>query len=618
MINNILESKFRRCLLFFILALIPMVPFLVFQRFHMDWDSWFHFSRIYELSENIKYGKIIPDVSYYSFNHQGYAVNFFYPYFVNYPIAILLIVINKPVLTVIIFNVLFHFLGLNISFNSYFKLKQNPKTALLFSIIYIFGYSTFNVRMLNMGTYNQQIAYIFLPLAIIGIYQLIFEDFKSWQFEVILSIILITLTHLLTTYLLVIYTLVLFLCLLLLDRKKITLARINSWLLSGISIIGGTLIFIVPLIEQKKSNDWLKVPAMNLGTEGIIANSVSKVTWLERINSALTFQDIVILILFFSLLLAATYKLFNKETNILIGAILIVSIIQSNLIPYFYLQKIAFIDMIQTLNRFDTFFYFFIALLIVIIVENYNQIFEINNKTIFYGAMILYLLFNCQSFDKQNDIFTGEISEFDKVSYFATNENIYKGLANSNFGYFSADAGKGFYRINGFMDYRTNQQIKRIPREDGKYDIDSGSYKIENGNSFAPIINFPKSYQVSTNDLIENAVYFDGQREFKKFNQDKFTFTIKDVPKGTKVVRSPITYLKGFVAKNSDGKILYSYKDKDGWLAIEKPETKKIFITYHKTIAHKLAIGISLITWILLPIIAVFKSKSDKRKLILS
>lgn len=204
MLNKILNSKLKRFILFFFLALIPMIPFLVFQRFHMDWDSWFHFSRIYELAENIKHGKFVPDISYFSFNKQGYPVNFFYPYYINYPIALLQVLTDKPVLTVIIFNVLFHFMGLNIAYNSYNKLKNSPQSAFLFSIIYVYGYATLNIRMLNMGTYNQQIAYLFLPMAITGIYQLMFGDDKKWKFDVIVSVIILTLTHLLTTYLLVI------------------------------------------------------------------------------------------------------------------------------------------------------------------------------------------------------------------------------------------------------------------------------------------------------------------------------------------------------------------------------------------------------------------------------
>ncbi|WP_242257658.1 hypothetical protein [Streptococcus thoraltensis] len=113
-----------------------------------------------------------------------------------------------------------------------------------------------------------------------------------------------------------------------------------------------------------------------------------------------------------------------------------------------------------------------------------------------------------------------------------------------------------------------------------------------------------------TNDFIENAVCFDGQRKLKKFKQDKFEFSIKDIPKGTKVVRTPITYLKGFKVEDTNGNRLDSYKDSNGWLAINNPNSSKVVITYHKTMVHKLSIGVSLTTWCILLYISLFTKKT--------
>ena len=127
-----------------------------------------------------------------------------------------------------------------------------------------------------------------------------------------------------------------------------------------------------------------------------------------------------------------------------------------------------------------------------------------------------------------------------------------------------------------------------------------------------PYVNYPRNYIRLTNDFIENAVYFDGKREFKKFEQKDFTFTIKDIPLNTKVVRTPITYLKGFKVTDEHGNELKSYKDKDGWLAIKKPNDSKVMITYQKTHLHKASLVISLVSWIILLVGIFFKSNSKQ------
>ncbi|MGT2623736.1 hypothetical protein [Streptococcus thoraltensis] len=610
MIKKVATNTLFRLITFSILSIIPILPFIYKGVFHMDWDAWFHFSRIYEIAQNIQHGKLIPDVSYFSFNNQGYAVNFFYPYFSNYPIALLWLVIKKPVTTIFVFNILFHIIGLEIAYKTFNKLKSDSVFSFIFAIIYIFGVGYFNVRMLSMGTYNQQIAFLFLPPAIVGIYEIIADDYHKWYRIVIMSVSLITLTHLLTTYLLVFYSLILVLFTILFNHHTVTLKRFFYWIITGAIIILSTLLFTLPLIEQKMANDWLDVPALNLGSNGIISRSVESVSIWNRLSTAFMFQDIIILVFIVTLVIAVYQRLFKHENQILLWGIAGISVLQSNLIPYYYLQKFSFIDMIQSLNRFDFFLYTFIALFVVLTLCNYHLKKTISYINLMLLSLGLYLLFCSQNFSQEKNILSGDISEFDKISYFGTNDNIMKGLSNSNFGYFDQDAGKGYYRVNGFMDYRTKQQIKQRPNEKNGFNIDSGSYKIKNKDSYAPIINFEDEYFVSTNDFIENAVYFDGQRKLKKFKQDKFEFSIKDIPKGTKVVRTPITYLKGFKVEDTNGNRLDGYKDSNGWLAINNPNRSKVVITYHKTMVHKLSIGVSLTTWCILLYISLFTKKT--------
>ncbi|HEL1587274.1 TPA: hypothetical protein TXJ16_001823 [Streptococcus suis] len=600
MLKKMISDWRLRNLLFLVMAIIPVIPFLLYRRFQMDWDAWFHFSRMYEIVQNISRGKFALDISYFSFNNQGYAVNFFYPYFINYPVALVWYLTGSPVFSVLLWNIVFHLIGLNIAYNAYDKWQKKPYFAFLFSVLYIFGYSVVNVRMLNMGTYNAQITYMFLPYAIIGIYQLIFGRAREWRLVTIFAIIIITLSHLLTTVLLVFYSAVLFAVLLVNKRELLIKERLYVWVQVIASVVLSTAIFVFPMLEQKAANDWIRVPAMNLSSNGIVDSSVDNLTWLKRLESAVSFREVLILLFITTLFCLLYCRVFNRKLQKLIFGIIAISILQSHLVPWYFLQHLSIVDMFQNLNRLDSFLFFAISLFIAFGWQNIllTEPKRFTNKHFFVASSILYLLFLSQNFYQQkNGITTSNLSDFDRNSYLATDDTIYKGLENSNFGYFSSWAGKGWYRINGFMDYRTEGQIRRTQNADGTYTIDDGMYTILNGESNRPLYNVSKDTEVETNDIIENAVYFDGERSLNKFLQKDFSFLINDIPSSTKIIQAPITYLKGFVVKDDSGNILTSYKNKKGWLEFKISGSSQVVITYEKTLLHKFSIGISILTW---------------------
>ncbi|MBO4108012.1 hypothetical protein [Streptococcus suis] len=606
MLKKMISDWRLRNLLFLVMAIIPVIPFLLYRRFQMDWDAWFHFSRMYEIVQNISHGKFALDISYFSFNNQGYAVNFFYPYFINYPVALVWYLTGSPVFSVLLWNIVFHLIGLNIAYHAYDKWQKKPYFAFLFSVLYIFGYSVVNVRMLNMGTYNAQITYMFLPYAIIGIYQLIFGRAREWRLVTIFAIIIITLSHLLTTVLLVFYSAVLFAVLLVNKRKLLIKERLYVWVQVIASVILSTAIFVFPMLEQKVANDWIHVPAMNLSSNGIVDSSVDNLTWLKRLESAVSFREVLILLFITTLFCLLYYRVFNRKLQKLIFGIITISILQSHLVPWYFLQRLSVVDMFQNLNRLDSFLFFAISLFIAFGWQNIllTEPKRFTNKHFFVASSILYLLFLSQNFYQQkNGITTSNLSDFDRNSYLATDDTIYKGLENSNFGYFSSWAGKGWYRINGFMDYRTEGQIRRTQNADGTYTIDDGMYTILNGESNRPLYNVSKDTEVETNDIIENAVYFDGERTLNKFLQKDFSFFINDIPSSTKIIQAPITYLKGFVVKDDSGNILTSYKNKKGWLEFKISGSSQVVITYEKTLLHKFSIGISILTWLVIGVL---------------
>ena len=616
MFKKIIDNWIFRNILFIIISIFPIVIFFVLRRYYMGYDGWFHYSRIFEIAKDISHGKYFMDVSYFTFNNQGYAVHFFYPYFVNYPVALLLLITKSPVISVLIYNVIIHIIGLNIAFYTYKKWQNNTIYALVFSILYVFGYSIANERLLNMGAYNQQLAHFFLPGAILGIYQLIFGDADKWKVFTLVSIVVVSLSHLLSVVILVAYSGILFFISLYNRKKYLKIDRIIIWLKIIAIYLLSTAIFIVPMLEQKKSNNWLNVPAVNLSFPyGMIAQSITEVSLLSRIQNGFSFSDIIILFLLITIIIIVINKVWDKMLFTIAMLIVGMILLQSNLFPWHILQRFSFIDMIQFLNRFNFLFYFGVSLFITYAFQIYlSRVTFIKTQRIFKVLAFVYLLFVAQTFAQEKDgILTKALSDFNRHTFVATDKTIYKGLKHPNFGYWTTDSFNGYYRINGFMDYRSQGQIKSRLMNDGTVYIDEGRYKILNKNSNRPLVNLPKNKVIETNDFIENAVYLDGKRSFNKFSQNDFTFMIKDIPSKTKIVQTPITYVKGFVVKDQNGNTLSSYRNSHGWLEYKSNGSKKVYITYQKTLLHKLSICISILTWIVFGTIYLWRSKKEKR-----
>jgi hypothetical protein len=590
---KITSSVYYRNTFFITLSILVVLPFIVTHKFPLIADGWFHIPRIHELAESIRHGKFFPDVAYFDFNQQGYGVNFFYPYVLNYPVALLYLLTSDFVLSFLIVNVLIHVAGLNIAYWTYNKLTNRSNYAIFFALLYIFGDYYFNSELLSLKTYNQHVAYIFLPLVLISIPQVIAGNFREWRWPCTLGIVLITLTHLLTVYLLVFYTGFILIYGLVLKRQRLSLDRLKCWLLSLTQIILSTAIFIIPLLEQKLANTWLEVPALNLSFKGgiIASNARSFDFWTNHFVNALMMQDAIMLIFVLILVLCVAFRCFTHLSKWFLLATLLTGIIQSDVVPYQFLQQYPLIDMIQFVSRFDCFLYFFMAMFVAVSLDNLNTMRSSDNRHSFY--ILEMLSATVVSLQTVFIVIVMLLGTSKVPTGTASPENIAAGLSHPNYGYKTADSIAGHYHINGHMDYRPVIQMDEIRSS-------TGTYKIQNSESYAPIINFEPAYQVETNDIVENAVYFDNQKILGRYSAQDFNFIVSDIPTKTKVVRTSIAYLKGFLAHDANGSKLPVRTAYNGTLEIANNGTNRIIISYKKTTIHLVAICISITTWLTL------------------
>lgn len=605
-----------RNLIFILLSILPILPFLMIQAFPIALDGWFHVSRLYEIQQNIHAGQIVPDVCFYTFNRQGYGVNFFYPYFLNYPVALLWHWTGKPITAILLFNAVIHWIGLMIAYDTYLTWQNKSGPAFVFAILYIFGFVGFNTNLLKLTMYNQYIAHIWLPWVMMGLHQLICGNHQKWMKRAIIGITLLTLTHVLTLFFCIVYAFILFLCILI--RKQITRERVRAWVKAILILIPATAIFTFPMLEQRMANAWLNVPAQNLKYRHQLSYSIQGGSGLfTKWTGALNFSNILFLLLIIVVILLIYYRLLDHtflKCSIGMGAILI---LQSNLVPWNLLDHLAIIDMIQMLWRLDGIFYLFAAFAIAYGLQKLSvtKALLLTPKVLIITTAVLYLVFAGQNFYPVKDIIHKANSKHqaDRIQT-VTPSTLPDALKHPSF---STNEQENTFLINGFYDYRSVNQVTGN-REKGT--LDAGNITIKNSESHFPNANLPGSKEIQSNLFIENMILIDGKLGFNHFGQKNQSFYVKNLPKGKHVVQTPITYLKGFKAYDQNHHPLKTWKNAKGFLTISLKNSPRIKIDYQKTTTHKCSVLLSLGTWLSGLFLPLIKKKNPihlpKRKLL--
>lgn len=171
-------------LLFVLLSFLLVLPYLHGPAYqHMPgWDGRFHISRVAESYLNLKAGhinQINPSIMTKTFGSFGYPQNIFYPIFVMLPEAFLQLVIGNAYAAYLAFVGLIFFLTFVSMYVCTLKLSSNHYTALLSSILYGLGHFTLTINLFYRS-FGGSFAFIFIPIAFYGIYQIAIEDYRKW------------------------------------------------------------------------------------------------------------------------------------------------------------------------------------------------------------------------------------------------------------------------------------------------------------------------------------------------------------------------------------------------------------------------------------------------------
>lgn len=209
-------------------------------------DIEFHYGRIIGLSRTIKNGDFLALIHDYFYGY-GYATGLFYSNFYFYPFAILS---NLGLSYMTSFKIMYLVINIITTLTIYYSLKnitKDDKISLLGTTLYMFsGYRILDIY--PRGAMGEILSFMIIPLVILGLYELIYRDYKKWYIFSI-SFVLLLLCHLITTFLVGVFCFIFILC----NYKKFIedKNRIKYLIISGIVgvLLGG--FFLFPIIEQK-------------------------------------------------------------------------------------------------------------------------------------------------------------------------------------------------------------------------------------------------------------------------------------------------------------------------------------------------------------------------------
>ena len=213
-------------------------------------DFMFHANRMEELYRNIQQGIFIPRISTATFNQVGSGINFFYPWLLLYPWVLVRLITNNPISAFYLYIVLETFVTFSISYYGMHKYSGSKRRAIIFSLIYTFAnYRLFLV--FHQDVLAESIAYTFLPLVLLGFYEVFFRDKKKWPLLAI-GMSLLLYSHMLTTALTAIFLLITLLIFWrdIVEKKARMLAAIKA---VGLSVLL-TAFYLFPFIEQTLGN----------------------------------------------------------------------------------------------------------------------------------------------------------------------------------------------------------------------------------------------------------------------------------------------------------------------------------------------------------------------------
>jgi len=243
---NKISSLILLVMMYFIMSAIMYL--IIRQKFIWNGDDvYYQFQRIQGIQHSFKTG-VFPTLSTMNFGRIGYGVNLFYPWLTLFPFGIVGMFTNNLISTYYITLGLLFFISFLVSHYSMYKLSNSTSQSIAFSLIYNFC----NYRLIELiprSSLAEYIATIFLPLCFVGLYEILYKNYRSWYILAI-GMSLIVMTHVLTSFM----TVILFVIILAVSIPKMN-QRVKRMAALGYAALTTFLLsaaYLIPFLAEEK------------------------------------------------------------------------------------------------------------------------------------------------------------------------------------------------------------------------------------------------------------------------------------------------------------------------------------------------------------------------------
>ncbi|WP_373892418.1 hypothetical protein ACAW68_03905 [Weissella confusa] len=249
--KDFLKSRWLSVLIyvtFLVVTYVTIMPLKTANAIYGQGDLLFHLNRITGLAEGLKAGTI-PYRMFDVLSNLGSAVNFFYPFVFMLGFAALFIVVPNLVTAFYIGEALMLLATLVVAYRVMMSFSSNQRgRSVLFAFLYAYaGYR--NYLAFDQFVLGEALAYIFIPIALLGFYNVFLGDAKKWV-PLTAGLALISYAHMLST--LLVLVLFVFLVLIMLIGRKIEFSKVRIFALLKAILLTLLLVSViyVPFIYQ--------------------------------------------------------------------------------------------------------------------------------------------------------------------------------------------------------------------------------------------------------------------------------------------------------------------------------------------------------------------------------
>ena len=233
-------------------------------------DFYVHFNRLSALMEALSDGSFPYYMDYYMIDGYGYLIKAFYCDLLLVPFAIVGNLLSATVAWQLMIFTLTYLCGY-FTYIATKKVMACRYSALLTALLYMLcTYRVFDIYV--RGALGEVLSFTFLPLVLLGAYEIVKGDYKKW-YVLTIAFCLLIFSHVISTFL-AFFTLLIFLCIYyksFLQEPK----RFYYLILSGIVCIPIVAYYIFPMMEQMISNSFYY--QTNPLTEGVIGYRLNEV-----------------------------------------------------------------------------------------------------------------------------------------------------------------------------------------------------------------------------------------------------------------------------------------------------------------------------------------------------